>query len=47
MSSMSRPARASALRVAATGPMPITSAWQPATATLLMRASTSSPCFSA
>ena len=36
MSSISSPARASAFRVAATGPMPMISAAQPATAMLLM-----------
>jgi hypothetical protein len=37
------PARVSALRVAATGPIPITSGEQPATATLFRRASGSNP----
>ena len=47
MSPISSPARASALRVAATGPMPMIDASQPATATLLIRASTSRPCLAA
>ena len=41
------PARSSALREAPTGPMPMISGPQPATAIDLIRASTSSPCFSA
>ncbi len=41
------PARSSALRVAATGPMPMISGAQPATATLLIRASGFSPFASA
>ena len=39
MSSMASPARSSALRDAGTGPMPMISGAQPATAMLLIRAS--------
>ena len=44
MSSRLRPARSRALRVAGTGPMPITSGAQPATAMPRMRARTGRPC---